>query len=166
MSSVNICSINKWFLDSVCYKPSSSYVTALLTFLLHLSKPVTKFIEHLVFSICRDTVQCHEEYLARLQEICLYPVTNMGFPSGSAIKNLPAMQEIQVQSLVWEKPLEKEMATHCSILAWRIPWTEEPDALQSTGSKRVRQDGSDWTHKHKCINCFVSFSAKITSATV
>ena len=53
------------------------------------------------------------------------------------IKHLPAMQEIRVQSLGWEDPLEKEMATHSSILAWRIPWTEEPGGLQSTGSQRV-----------------------------
>ena len=45
------------------------------------------------------------------------------------VKNLPAMQETQVQSLGGEDPLEKEMATHSSILAWRIPWTEEPDGL-------------------------------------
>ena len=49
------------------------------------------------------------------------------------IKNLPAMQETWVQSLGWEDPLEKEMATHSSILAWRIPWTEKPDGLQSMG---------------------------------
>ena len=53
------------------------------------------------------------------------------------IKRLPAMQETRVQSLGWEDPLEKEMATHSSILAWRIPWTEEPGRLQSTGSQRV-----------------------------
>ena len=53
------------------------------------------------------------------------------------VKNLPAMQETQetpVQSLVWEDPLEKEMATHSSILAWEIPWTEEPGGLGSMGS--------------------------------
>ena len=50
----------------------------------------------------------------------------MGFPGGSVIKNLPAMQETSVQSLGWEDPLEKGMATHFSILVWRIPWTEEP----------------------------------------
>ena len=53
------------------------------------------------------------------------------------IKNLPAMRETQVQSLDWEDPLEKRMATHSSILAWRIPSTEEPGGLQSTGSERV-----------------------------
>ena len=56
------------------------------------------------------------------------------------LKNLPAMQETQVQSLGQEDPLEKGMATHSSILAWRIPWTEEPDGLQSTGSQRIGQD--------------------------
>ena len=56
------------------------------------------------------------------------------------IKNLPAMQEMQemwVQSLDLEDPLEEEMATHSSILAWEIPWTEEPGRLQSTGSQRI-----------------------------
>ena len=56
------------------------------------------------------------------------------------VKNLPAMQETWVQSLGREDPLEEEMATHCSILAWRLPWTEEPGALQSMGSRRVRHD--------------------------
>ena len=62
----------------------------------------------------------------------------MDFSDGSAIKNPPAMQEpqeTQVQSLGQEVPLEEEMATHASILAWRIPWTEEPGGLQSTGSQ-------------------------------
>ena len=50
------------------------------------------------------------------------------------VKNLPAMLETQVRSLGWEDPLEEGMATHSSILAWRIPWTEEPGGLQSMGS--------------------------------
>ena len=50
------------------------------------------------------------------------------------------MQETQVQSLGWEDPLEKRMATHYSILAWKIPWTEEPGGLQSMGSQRVKHD--------------------------
>ena len=56
------------------------------------------------------------------------------------VKNLPAMQEIQVLSLGWEDPLEKGMATHSSILAWRIPWTEESGELQFMGSQRVGHD--------------------------
>ena len=56
------------------------------------------------------------------------------------LKRLPGMQETQVQSLGREDPLEKEMATHSSTLAWRIPWREEPGRLQSMGSQRVRCD--------------------------
>ena len=56
------------------------------------------------------------------------------------VKNLPVMQETWVQSLGWEDPLEKGLASHSIILAWRIPWTEEPGGLQSTGSQRVRHD--------------------------
>ena len=55
------------------------------------------------------------------------------------VKILSAMQETLVQSLGQEDPMEKEMAIHSSILAWKIPWTEEPGGLQSTGSQRVRQ---------------------------
>ena len=64
----------------------------------------------------------------------------MGFPGGSAVKNLPAMQETGVQSLCWEDPLEEEMATHSSILAWEIQWREESDGLQSRGLQRVGHD--------------------------
>ena len=56
------------------------------------------------------------------------------------VKNPPAMWETQVQSLGKEDPLEKGMATHSSILAWRIPWTEEPGGLQSMGSQRAGHD--------------------------
>ena len=61
------------------------------------------------------------------------------------VKNLLAMREIWVQSLGWEGPLEKEKATHSSILAWRIPWTEKPGGLQSMGSQRVRHDWVTFT---------------------
>ena len=56
------------------------------------------------------------------------------------VKSLPAMQETQVQFLGWEGPLEKEMSTHSSNLAWTIPWTEEPGELQSMGSQRLRRN--------------------------
>ena len=58
----------------------------------------------------------------------------------TVVKNLPAVQETQVQSLDWEDPLEVEMATHSRILAWEIPWTEAPGGLQSRGLQRVRHD--------------------------
>ena len=61
------------------------------------------------------------------------------------VKNLPAVQETQVHSLDWEDPLEKKMTTHSSILAGRIPWTEEPDGLQSMGLQR-----HDWA-TNTCI---------------
>ena len=56
------------------------------------------------------------------------------------VKRLPTMQETRVQSMVWEELLEKEMSVHSSILAWKIPWTEEPGRLQSMGLQRVGQD--------------------------
>ena len=56
------------------------------------------------------------------------------------VNNLPAMQETWVQSLGWEDPLEREMATHSRTLAWEIPWTEEPGGLQSMGLQRVGHD--------------------------
>ena len=68
---------------------------------------------------------------------------DLGFPGGSVVKNSPRMREMQetmVQFLGQKDPLEKDMATTSSILAWRIPWTEEPGRLQSIGLKRVRQD--------------------------
>ena len=61
------------------------------------------------------------------------------------VKNLPAMQDTQARSMGGEDPLKDSMATHSSILAWRIPWTEEPGGLQSMGSQRV---GHDRTTKH------------------
>ena len=56
------------------------------------------------------------------------------------VKNLPAVQETWVQTLGWEDPLEKEMATHSSIIAWKISWIEDPGELKSMGSQRVRHD--------------------------
>ena len=67
----------------------------------------------------------------------------MGFPGATAVKNRPVMQETQetwVKSLGGEDPLEEDMATHSSILAWEIPWTEQPGGLRSLGSQRVGHD--------------------------
>ena len=61
----------------------------------------------------------------------------MGFPGGSIVKNLPAKQETQVQSLSWEDPLEKKMATHSRILAWKIPYTQDPGGVQSQMQTRL-----------------------------
>ena len=75
----------------------------------------------------------------------------MGFPNGSVVKNLSAVQEpleTRVQSLSQEDPLEEGTAPHSSILAWRIPWTEEPGGLQPIGSQRVRDDCTSLAHVH------------------
>ena len=73
----------------------------------------------------------------------MFPHDLLGLPRGSVVKNLPAVQEPQemwVRSLGQEDPLEEGMATHSSILAWEIPWTEEPGRLQSMGWQRVGHD--------------------------
>ena len=75
----------------------------------------------------------------------LFSVTSL---VAQTVKNLPAMQETMVRSLGWEDPLEKDLAAHSRILAWRIPWTEEPGGLQSMGSQRV---GHNWlTNNNYC----------------
>ena len=71
--------------------------------------------------------------------IC-FAVTSLVTQMSPSLQNLPAMQETRVQSLGQEDPLEKGMATHSSILPWRIPWTEEPGRLQSRESQRVRHE--------------------------
>ena len=68
------------------------------------------------------------------------------------VKNLPSMQETRVQSLGQEDSLEKEMATHSSIVGWEIPWTEEPGRLQSMGSQRMRKD---YTQTHVLITALL-----------
>ena len=74
------------------------------------------------------------------------------------LKHLPAMWETWVRSLGWEAPLEKEMATHSSILAWRIPWREEPSRLHSMGSQRV---GHNWATS---LSCFASMWNKCNAS--
>ena len=76
------------------------------------------------------------------------------------VKNLPAIQETWVQSLGQEDPLGKEMATHSSILAWRIPWTEEPSRLQSMGSQE--SDTNSVGHKHPARRAEVEVGSSTT----
>ena len=83
--------------------------------------------------IPRKKKVCENSYLL----LCLVQIASLVV---QMIKNLPAMQEIWVPSLGWADPLEKRMATHSSILARRIPWTEEPHRLQSTGFQRDEHD--------------------------
>ena len=83
-------------------------------------------------------------------------------PGGSTVKNLPTMQETWVWFLGWEDPLEEGMATRSCILAWRIPWTEEPGKLQSMGWQRIRCNWSDlaclhvwWSENNNFINMLI-----------
>ena len=74
-----------------------------------------------------------------------------GFPGGSMVKKLPAIQETWIWSLGWEDPLEKEMATHSSVLAWEIPWTKEPGGLQSLGFRHsLETKQQEVTSKGQC----------------
>ena len=91
--------------------------------------------------------------LSMFQQSCLLA----GFPDGSAVKNLPAMQETRVRSLGWEDALEEGMAIHSSILAWRIPWTEEPGTLQSMESQRVGHNWRNGAHTHRLFATWMAF---------
>ena len=77
---------------------------------------------------------------SHVEQRITYSIYRRGFRGGLAVKNPPAMQEMWVQSLGLEDPLEKETETQSSILAWKIPWTEEPGGLQSMGSQRVEYE--------------------------
>ena len=83
---------------------------------------------------------CFIQFIMYLEITVSCLKSSICFPGGSEVKVSACNVETWVQSLGWEDPLEKEMATHSSILAWRIPWTEEPGGLQSTGLQRVGHD--------------------------
>ena len=85
----------------------------------------------MIVKMIQDLRKRMEEQIEKIQEMVN---KEQGFPVGSVVKNLPAMQEIWVRFLGHEDPLEKEMATRFSILAWRITWTEEPSRLQARRS--------------------------------
>ena len=99
------------------------------------------------------------------------PAHKRDYTSDSEVKTPPALrmtQETRIQSLGWEDPLKEEMAAHFSVLAGKIPWTEKPGGLWSTGSQRIRHDRGDRTHTHTkgtfsilCI--YVSYSACMLS---
>ena len=80
--------------------------------------------------------------------ICSTHILLRGFPEGSAGKESSYNAGDMDRSLIWEDPLEEEMATHSSVLAWRIPWTEEPGGLQSMGSQRIEHDSTKHDASH------------------
>ena len=121
-------------------------VSALITFVFYIGKfkafsfstgPIAQGLEHWS---CKSGVM--SSYLARPDEQFSY---SLGFLVAQMVKNLSAMRETWVQSLVWEDPLAEYMATHSSILTWKSPWTEEPGELSYMGLQRVRHD---WATKH------------------
>ena len=92
---------------------------------------------------CRTAVRNErtcKNYLLRAWPRVKFMTNDFTSPVAHMVKNLPVMWETQFRSLGQEDPLEKEMATHSSTLAWNIPWTEEPGRLQSMGSQKVRHD--------------------------
>ena len=90
----------------------------------------------------KTTALTRQTFVGRVMSLLFNMLSRLVLASlvAQSVKRLPAMQETWVRSLGWEDPLEKEMAIHSSILAWRIPWTEEPGRLQSMGSQRVGHD--------------------------
>ena len=90
----------------------------------------------------KTTALTRQTFVGRVMSLLFNMLSRLVLASlvAQMVKHLPTMQETWVQSLGQEDALEKEMATHSSILAWRIPWMEEPGGLQSTGSQRVEHD--------------------------
>ena len=107
-----------------------------------LSPPAVVSNSATLWTIARQAPPSLGILQARILEWVAYPFSNFPTPSlvAQRSKQLPATRETWVRSLGREDPLEKETITHSSILAWRIPWTEEPGGLQSTGSQRVGYD--------------------------
>ena len=97
----------------------------------------------------RRRLVCSEKCKSSPPEQLHSPARVVGFPAGSDHQNLPAGWETQALSLGWEDPLEEDMAIHSSILAWKIPWTDEAGGLQSMGSQRAGFDSATNTHTHQ-----------------
>ena len=107
---------------------------------IHLWTNASYVPQYMIIIVCETVI--HKTCLEKKKN-----KTCLGFPGGSAVNNLPAVQEMQkmrVRSLGQKDLLEEEMETHSSILAWRIPWTEEPGGLQSIGSQRDSTEAIEW----------------------
>ena len=96
-----------------------------------------------------------ENLVSFIHFTCTFLILSLGFPGGSEVKVSACMQETQVQSLGQEGPLEKEMATHSSILAWEISWTAEPAGYSPWDQERVGHDSvTKQQHVWVCFPCF------------
>ena len=110
-------------------------------------------------------------YMCQCYSLNSIPLSPWASLVAQTVKNLPAMQKLWFWSLGQEDPLEEEMATHSSILAWRIPWREEPGGLQSKGSQRVGHDWATNTNSfhhciHKSVFCISIPALKIGISTI
>ena len=136
------------FLELSCFLCDPMDVGHLISGSSAFSKSSLNICKFSVYILLKPGLENFEHYFANVWDECNCAVVWTFLESlvAQRIKLLPAMQETRVRSLGWEDPLEKEMATHSSILSWRIPWTEEPGGLQSTGSQRVRHDWATSLH--------------------
>ena len=114
-------------------------------------------------------IEPHVSYVSCIGRQILYLWAARETPGSASGKALPGQcrrrRRSRVWSLGWEDPLEKDTATHSSILAWRIPWTEEPGRPPSRGLQRVRHDWSDLAHTHACIRIPITDSLRCTAKT-
>ena len=139
--------LNKWTMTCTHYHGIIQSIFAILKSSDYSSLPLPTTTDSCIISAALPFSECH------VAAITWYTAfSNWLIPGGSVGKNLPAMHETRVQSRSREDPLEESMATHSSILAWRIPRREQPDRLQSTGSQRVRKDWSNWALTHTYIS--------------
>ena len=129
-----MCSLGwRFHMSLKCQSPTLRQIIPLRFFFRKITLIFSKRIH---FKLCG--------ILKNYRKICI----NLGFPCGSTVKTPPAMQEICIQPLGREDPLEQGTATHSSVLAWRIPWTGEPGGPQAIGPQRVRHDWSDLACAH------------------
>ena len=154
-----------------------NHQSVLYEFSFSFFKDLTYKWDHMVFvfvwllSLSRNIHSCHCKWQDFFNDWIIFHYIYKASLVAQMVKNLPAMQETQVQPLGPEEPLEEGMATHSSILAWRIPWAEEPSGLQSLGSQRVEHDWvTKHTHTHThipgCGENSVSWSVKSTKHAI
>ena len=136
-----------------CHHYPSLYYVNWLCEVMPRSLAIGDYTQILPTSCSLKSIMCFTVLQKPALNYCLFQASLVA----QMVKNLPAVQDTQAQSLGWEDPLKKGMSTHSGILAWRIPWTQEPGRLQSMGSQRVRHG---WV-----TNTFTFFLFSIITAT-
>ena len=125
-------------LELSCFLNDPADVGNLISGSSAFSKTNLNMWKFMVYVLLKPGLENFKHFFTSVWDECIWAV--VASLVAQKLKHLPVMRETWVRSLGQEDTLEKEMATHSSILAWRIPWTEEPGGLQSTGSQKVRQD--------------------------